>query len=300
MANETTPYISRNPGDLVTAEDWNEVQVKIKEDMQNQIESAKEEVKETGVKRADNADKFDNKTPKGWTDELDKRYSLKVHDHEELAAYRRYFKQMEPGDTVVLEHKLGRFPLVDVYELQSILPSPAEGDPIQEKFYLHYHHEERDRDELFTRDRGRVHWPWGTPIEQLLLEYQVEWEDDDSLGDVVNDFLDAFFAPPTDHITHRTSPWIDGKRDRTIAGLKRRDEWPDIRWCVRPQKLIAGSPLSVTVVVNDATTTTTVTPLVNIFHLSYDTLEVTAAADFGTDEQGNAIEAIDLMILLRS
>ena len=293
MTEERVPYIKRNPGDLVAAEDWNELQVKIQEDMQDQIEAAKEEITETGVERADNADKFDNKTPKGWTDDLDERYALKVHDHEELAAYRRYYKQMEPDDTIVLEHELGRFPLVDVYELQSILPAPTEGDPIDEKFYLYYHHEERDRDVLYTRDRGRVRWPWGASLEQLLLEYQVEWEDDDSLGDVVNDFLDAFFAPPTDHITHLTSLWIDDKRDRTIEELKRRDEWPDVRWAVRPQRLVAGSPLPVIgptpapgAVVQMAS------PVVNIHHLSYDTLEVNTAADLGRD--------IDLMILLRS
>lgn len=300
MTDETKPYVRRAPGALITAEDWNEVQVKIREDIQNQVKAAKEQTKEIGVSRADNADRFGSKTPQGWIDELDQRYALKVHDQEELAAYRRYHKQMEPMDTVVLQHNLGRFPLVDLYELQPILPAPDQGDPIMEKFYLYYHHEERDRSRLYTRDRGRVRWPWGTPLERLLGEYPVEWDDDDSLGDVVNDFLEAFFAPPNDHMAHRTSLWIDDKRDRTIAELKRRDEWPDIYWVVRPQRLIAGSPLSMSVIVNDARTTATETALVNICHLSYDTLEVTAADDLGTDDQGNAIEVIDLMILLRS
>lgn len=294
MANETTPYLSRNPGDLVTAEDWNEVQVKIKEDIEDKIEAAKEEIKETGVDQAGNADKFDHKTPKDWTDELDQRYAPKVHDHEELAAYRRYFKRLGAGQTVVLEHKLGRFPLVDVYELLPIAPTV----PITEKFYLYYHHEERDRDVLFTQDRGMVRWPWGTPLEQLLWEYQVEWEDDDSLGDVVNDFLDAFFKPPVvDHMEHKTSKWIDEHRESLIADLKRRDEWPDIRWSVRPSKLIVGSSLSVT---GEQAVPGTATPLVNVAHLSYDTLAATAAASLGTDEAGNQVTTIDLMILLRS
>lgn len=296
--NDYTPYIAREAGDLWTAEDWKGVQVLIKKDIQDQIGSAKEEIKKTGVDRADNADKFDNKTPKDWTDDLDQRYSLKVHDHEELAAYRRYFKQMEPGDTIVLEHKLGRLPLVDVYELRSILPEPADGDPIPEKFYLYYHHEERDRDELFTQDRGRARWPWGVPIEQLLTEYQVVWEDDDSLGDVINDFLDAFFAPPTDHITHRTSPWIDEHRGRTIDELKTRDEWPDIRWAFRPYKLIVGSPVYVSGTEEDGSLVM-LTPWVSVVHLSYDTLEITAA-DPLLDEGGSELETIDLMILLRS
>lgn len=296
MTNETTAYIPHNPGDLVTAEDWNDVQRQIKEDIQNQIESAKEEIKDTGVKRADNADKFDNKTPKGWTDELDERYALKIHDHEELAAYRRYYKQMEAGDVIVLEHKLDRFPLVDVYVLLPIYPEPTgegeaeEGEEyIEEKFYLYYHHEERDRDRLYTQERGRQRWPWGTPIEQLLLEYQVEWEDDDSLGDVANDFLEAFFTSPTDHISHRTSPWIDEKRDRTIAELKRRDEWPDIRWAVRPEKLVVGTLGMGERAGREGEL------LVEVTHLSYNTLEIRTASNLGAN-----VEAIDLMILLRS
>lgn len=302
MVSETTPYISRNPGDLVTAEDWNEVQVKIKEDIEDKIEAAKEEIKETGVDQAGNADKFDNKTPKNWTDELDQRYAPKVHDHEGLAAYRRYFKRLRANDTVVLEHKLGRFPLAEVYELLPIAPTVATGTPITEKFYLYYHHEERDRDVLFTEDRGVVRWPWGTPLKQLLDEYQVKWEDDDSLGDVINDFLEAFFKPPAvDHIEHKTSKWIDEYRKSLIGELKTRDEWPDICWVVRPSKLIVGSPLSaISGTGADKTSVGTVTPLVNVAHLSYDTLAVTAAADLGTDAASNPVTTIDLMILLRS
>ena len=83
MATLLTPYIDRNPGDLITAEDWDEVQVKIKEDIANQLKAAKDDVLHgaTPVDHAINADKFDNKTPKNWTDELDQRYAAKTHDH---------------------------------------------------------------------------------------------------------------------------------------------------------------------------------------------------------------------------
>jgi hypothetical protein len=290
MSNQTQPYIGYKPGDLIAAESMNEMQVKIKEDIQGQIKVAKEEVKKTGVDRADNAGKFDNKTPKVWTDELDQRYATKVHDHEGLAAYRRYFKRLRPGQTVVLEHKLGRFPLVDVSELLPIAPGVT--PPINEKFYLYYHHEERDRDLLFTEDRGMVRWPWGTPLEQLLSEYQVEWEDDDSLGDVVNDFLDAFFKPPAvDHIEHKTSKWIDDHREMTIGKLKERNEWPDIRWVVRPEKLVVGH-------VHIFGVPETGFHLLNVHHLSYDTLAVI----YRQPPTGISPppQPIDLMILLRS
>jgi len=306
MANETTPYMPRNPGDLITAEDWNEVQVKVKEDMQDRIQAAKEQIKKTGVDRADNADKFDNKTPKDWTDDLDERYAPKVHDHEGPDVYRRYLKRLKADQKVVLEHKLGSFPLVDVYELLPIAPDLSE-NPINEKFYLYYHHEERDRDLLFTEDRGMVRWPWGTPFEQLLSEYNVEWEDDDSLGDVINDFLDGFFkSPVVDHMEHSTSPWINDHRKMLIGELKKRDEWPDIRWVFRPHKLIVGLP---PVGPHEWPESFSTPSWVDVIHLSYDALAVITPADLeGTVHEETASGetskvprmAIDLMILLRS
>jgi hypothetical protein len=297
MATERALYDPATPGELFTAERYRAAQRAIQEDIAKQIAEAKEAIEESGVARADNAEQFDNKTPKEWTDALDERYAPKAHDHEELAGYRRYIKQLEAEDIVVLEHKLGRFPLVDVYELLPIAPTVRAGDAIPVKFYLYYHHEERDRDLLFTQDRGRVRWPWGVPIEKLLWEYQVEWEDDDSLGDVFNDFLDAFFKPPVvDHMPHSTSPWIDDHREDVIADLKQRDEWPDIRWVMRPQKLVVGIPR----VGPEEWPGTPGTPWVEVTHLSYDTLSIVAPARLGIGEDGNEVETIDLMILLRS
>jgi hypothetical protein len=268
------------PGELITAERMNAMQDAIKGDIQGEIETASEHIKKTGVDKATNAEKFDAKTSKEWTDALDQRYSPKVHDHEGQAVYKRYFKQLRDGQTIVLEHKLGRFPIVDTYELKSIMESTNDGGPsITEKFYLYYHHEERDRDELLTADRGMVRWPWGIPLEQLLTEYDVKWELDDSLGDVINDFLDAFFKPPAvDHMGHKLSLWIESHKEKSIGYLKKRDEWPDIRWVVKPEKVAFGPAAE--------------TASISVIHLSYDTLAVKAELT-GQD-------SIDLMILLRS
>jgi hypothetical protein len=304
MTDQAQEYIRRQPGDMITAEDWNGLQAKIRADITGQIETAKQEIKKSGVERADNADKFDNKTPKHWTDELDQRYAPKVHDHEGMAGYRRYFKHMQANQSVVLEHNLGRMPLVDVYELLPVGPQlePA----INDKFYLYYHHEERDRDALFTRDRATKRWAWGTPIEQVLQEHQVQWEDDDSLGDVVNDLLDAFFnTPNTDEMDHRTSPWINDHRGDLIRDLKQRDEWPDIRWMFRPFKVVVGYELFEQ---NQGALSA-----IDITHLSYNTLALTTPGslgmqrippgrnrDGGDGAFGDNREFVDLMILLRS
>jgi hypothetical protein len=275
------------PGELIAAERMNAMQDAIIDDTQEKIETAIEHIKEIGVEKAGNAEKFDDKTSKEWTDTLDERYSPKVHDHEGKAVYKRYFKQLKSGKTIVLEHKLGRFPLVDIYELKEILePFDGSESGIPEKFYLHYHHEERDRDKLFTEDRGEERWPWGVPIEQLLKEYDVKWEDDDSLGDVINDFLDAFFKPPTvDHIGHKLSLWIEEHKEKTIRYLKKRDEWPDIRWVTLPEKIVlmSGVPTS-------PAGATTPDISISVTHLGYDTLSFKNVSD----------SDIDLMILLRS
>ena len=51
MATQKEPYIERNPGDLVSAGDWNQVQVDIKDDILAAKEAAKEEIREEGTGR---------------------------------------------------------------------------------------------------------------------------------------------------------------------------------------------------------------------------------------------------------
>ena len=136
------------PGELITAERMNAMQDAIKGDIQGEIETASEQIKKTGVDKATNAEKFDAKTSKEWTDALDQRYSPKVHDHEGQAVYKRYFKQLRTKQPIVLEHKLGRFPIVDIYKLESIpvatVETEAKSTNKDTKFYLYYHHEECD------------------------------------------------------------------------------------------------------------------------------------------------------------
>ncbi|MDD1750045.1 MAG: hypothetical protein LUO89_09230 [Methanothrix sp.] len=254
MADENTPYIQRNPGDIWTAEDWNGVQTKIKDDIRGKIDEATKQITKTGVQRADSADKFAEKTPDDWVKDLDGRYAQKVHDHEGQAVYRAYHKRFtKDTPSAFLEHKLGRFPLVDVYELQKVPFNGTqdengtiqldEGGSIKSsdnkpiKFFLYYHHEEADKfglDVKVYRDRARL----GVPLKDVLAQYGVEWEDDDTLQDVRNDLWDKLFALPNDEISHSSSPWIESCCiERTKIGrLKSNDEWQDIRLAFRPVK----------------------------------------------------------------
>ena len=67
----------------------------------------------------------------------------------------------------------------------------------------------------------------GTPWELLLTEVGVQYDDDDSLNDVINDFFDAFFkAPAADEMDHMVSRGLTNTATiRTIANLKQRDQW---------------------------------------------------------------------------
>lgn len=310
MATQNTPYIERSPGDLVTSEDWNEVQVKIKDDISSQAGKVEKALEEHAGEPVDAA-KFGGKAPAEWAEQ----FAPRVHDHEGMAAYRRYFKRLKIEQPALLEHKLGRFPLVDIYQLMPIPVTAAQevgkpaATPTFVKFFLYYGHE--DLEALLPKamnEYPELIREWGVPLEQILQEYEVVWEDDDSLGDVFNDFLSAFFKPPlVDHMEHKTSPWIDGHREKTVSELKQRDEWPDIRWGFIPVRLTVGSEGFRVECPSNAGTTTVpckIAPAVNVYHLNYDKLAI-IPGDLGDENVPGGKtpvprRSIDLMILLRS
>jgi hypothetical protein len=286
---ELSPFIAREPGDLITADDWNGMQRKIKDEIRAQTQAAREELKREGVDRADNADHFATMSESDLTDKLDERYAPKVHDHEGPSAYRRYIKEFtkDPGlDKVLLEHGLGRFPLVDVYQLLPVAPSKFPGC----KLIFYYGH--ADADELGLRERvGRSDWVYiGIPFEEVLRELGVEYSEDNQIEDVLNEMWDAFLRDPNDEIEHCTTAWVDeccGER-RTIRELKEAGDWDDLRLALRPRKCGLGTFAMST----EAKTTC----IVEVRQLTYSTLFV----DVATNALADADLPLDLMILLRS
>ncbi len=203
--------------------------------------------------------------------------------------YYRVFRRLGAEQRrAIVQHNLGQFPVVDVYELLGIPVSDAGPEQQQVQFFLYYGHDELDS---LLRSIG-VRFPrevFGTSLEELATEYGITYEDDDSLGDLVNDFLDAFFAEPgANEMEHRVSPWIDAHRDQTVGDTKKRGEWDDLRWALRPVKLLSGSPLTVVV----GGVPATVTPLVSVEQLSYQALAVSAT------DLGAAREFIDVMLVM--
>lgn len=291
MSSEPTPYVSQKPGDLITAEAWNDVQLKIYFDIGKRIEDAIKKI--TVVPNAENAYKFDNKAPKAWTDELDTRYAPKVHDHEGLAAYRRYMKHFDASvSQVLLKHDLGRFPLVDVYEL---LPVSSAAEVTDCKLLFYYGHADAEKYNLWVKVyRDRV--PMGLPFEKMLTELGIEYEDDDTIEDVLNDLWNGFMKNPNDEIKHCTTPWVNeccGKR-RTVGELKKADQWTDLYLAIKPRKCGKGADLNLQGVPT-ALQGPVIAPAcqVEVTQVNYETLHVMANGLTGNN-------TMDLMILLRS
>ena len=286
---EESPYIARDPGDLITAEDWNDVQLKIQKDIDGRIDHAKAEIKTEGVDRATNAEHFANKSEGEFVDGLDERYAPKVHDHEGMSVYRRYIKEFttDPGlNEVLLHHDLGRFPLVDVYELLPVLESAGKKDQDLRncKLLFYYGHEDADKLNLWVKV-GRERVPIGLPFEEVLREIGVKYEDDDTIEDVLNDLWQAFMADPNDEIKHCETPWVTeccGER-RTVADLKQADQWDDLHLGIRPRKCVRGADLAEGVGCQ-----------LEVSHVNYKTLHIKC---------GDALlenSPVDLMFLLRA
>lgn len=326
MTNQATPYVSRNPGDLLSSSDWNQMQVNIKEDILANKEAAKAEIREEGVNMAGNSSKFDSKTSTEWFTQLDERYAQKVHDHEETAGYRRYIKRFtEEDDVALLDHALGRYPLVDVYKLMEVVGLTNDRKILGEcpeletcKLFVYYGHRESERYGLMGnihRRKIRI----GIPFEQFLAELAVQYEDDDTLGDVLNDMLDAFMQDPNDEITHCRSAWIEEsvKERRKVQELKEADEWPDIKVALAPLQVRGDAvidDLHVDVGQDVQTIHVEAVRRVDVLHANYETTAVLVETDIqilqqlpdGIDEAQvrkgaeEMMKPLDLMVLLRS
>jgi len=284
--SQETPWVPANAGDLITANKWNEVQQYAKADIKKSAAELQGKIEEVEGKLDEvDAARLGGKTPQEWADQ----FAPKIHDHEGLAAYRRYIKEFTTDlNKVLLKHELGRFPLVDVYELLPVTTTPGFEDC---KLLFYYGHADAEDFGLWVRVyRDRV--PLGLPFEQVLAELGVEYEDDDTIEDVLDDMWKAFMRDPNDELKHCTTPWVDeccGQR-RTVKHLKVADQWPDLYVAIKPRKCGKGADLTLA----QGGTVTDPSCQVEVTHVNYDTLLVEA--------RGLAAGAppLDLMILLRS
>lgn len=284
--NATTPYIPRAPGDLLTAEDWNDVQTMTRADMAAQLAATVDEIIHGRVDHAGDAERFATMTPDAWTALLDERYAPKHHDHEGTVGYRRYVKHFDSEvSKVLLNHNLGRFPLVDIYELLPVVGPDAEAPDLNACKVLFFNgHADADRYDLRVRAYGERALR-GIIFARWLAELGVVYTDDSSISDVVNDMWDAFMKDPNDEIPdgHCQTGWIADccERNRTVGELKRAGEWDDLFIALRPRKCGLGGGPRCRVLVEQ---------------VNYDVLYLEVAKPDGDNE---TIDPLDLMVLLR-
>jgi len=300
MANETTPYISRNPGDVITAEDWNEAQVLIKEDIQNQVgevETALNEFKETPV----DADTFDGKTPEEWTEAYDERYVQRSELEAGWGEYRRYFKQidLELADDIfqpaIIKHKLNRYPVVSLFELAE-LKSKKDDTPVKDndgnevKFLVYYAgHRDPDAEKLMTHGPDDVYW--GDPLTRIMEQFGMHPIPTQLFDDVLNDLWGKMFDPglAQDHFKRESyghSAYIQKKvldENMTVNDLDAGGMWKDLRMAIRPKMISAFDEPK-----TGGDYAGPIMSRVQVYHMSQDMLEITVT------------EAIDLMVLLRT
>ncbi len=246
MATETAPYIQRNPGDLIAAADWNNLQLKIKEDIGKQIQTAITNL--TTVKNSENTHKIDNQT----VDELTKAILEKVKQELPLrTGYMRLFKRVKTAEDLVIKHNLAANPVVDLYQLDEFEVICSE-DEIKTKttalFYLYHTSEKKIRTKVEDSNTTQTaiiepdgETPFRIPFSEMLSLYKVSYNDNSSLDNLVTEFWEAFFAAPNDEFDddkYCRSPWFDKccGDHRTVLELKQKGEWDDMWFKVMPRK----------------------------------------------------------------
>ena len=247
-SNAPTPYIPQNPGDLVTAENWNQVQVDIKQDIGSQIQTAVGNIK--SVDHATNSDELGGQTPDQLTQSILKQAEEIL---PQRTGYMRSFNKLETGKEKILKHGLKGFPLVDVYQLDyfQAICSTGENDnnPVWVNFFL-YHTSERT---ISGKNAGGTtvkaiiepsdQQPFRVLFSDMLALYKVQYTDTSSLDDLVTDFWTAFWGTPNDEFDsdqYCHSPWFEKccGEQRSVKQLKDRGDWDDIWFKMIPRKTI--------------------------------------------------------------
>lgn len=245
---ETTPFRQTSPGDLITAELLNDIQVQTKEEIARQVAKGVAAVKE--VDRARDSAKLEGKTAQELADEIVRRAMAVL---PKLSRYKVVYKRLHPGEPASIRHELAAYPLVDVYQLAAfpaVISADEQQSVEQVHWYLYHRTEMKIRnpdpqpgaDRLITieESRGPV---FKHTFQSMLDLYEVRFTEQSTLGDVVNEFWKALFKDPNDQFDETAfgnSPWFDrccGDR-RTVESLKRGGEWNDLYLKVMPMKTL--------------------------------------------------------------
>jgi hypothetical protein len=254
MADPPTPYVSAKPGDLITAENWNEMQIDIKQDIAKQIATSIAGVK--SVDHATDADQIANMSLADLTSYILKQVFMQIPGR---TGYMRVFCNLEyvippQVKAKLIPHGLMAYPVTDVYQLNYFTAVCAKNDKPEDAtaewllFYL-YHADERrlrippnnDPIDIETDPKFRVLWK--TLIDQFVEQKLMNYTDDNTIDDLEVDFWEAMFKPPNDSFdpdSYCHSPWFEkccGEK-RTVGDLKKHGDFDDIYLKIQPVKTI--------------------------------------------------------------
>jgi hypothetical protein len=245
MADDPRPYVPHNPGDLITAEDWNEMQVDVRKDMAAQIKDAI--TKKQDVDHATNSDKIGGQSVSDLTKSiLDQVFALLP----KRTGYMQVFCNLALNSDKIIQHKLKSYPIVDVYQLDyfPVLCARSASDVRAEwvQAYVYEASESRQRlpgsttpIEIESKPRFRILWK--TLIDQLADQKLLSYDENTTLGNLLTDFWQALFSPPNDEFdadSYCHSLWFErccGEK-RTVGQLKQ--NWDDLYFKIQPNKTI--------------------------------------------------------------
>lgn len=242
----TEPYISRNPGDSITAEDWNDLQSKIQDDIAKKVKDAVDA--KTSVANADNAAKLENKSANEVEDEAVEK-ALAVLPTR--TGYKMIFKRLTTEEKVI-KHDLKACPLVDVYQLDyfevicAIGEEEGDRSDVFVNFYLYNSREQKLKlagKTIEIEPTDGKHHPFKISFAAMLDLFGVKYTDTQSLDDLETEFWKAFLSGLNDEFDEDQychSPWFEkccGEK-RSVKTLKDSGAWDDIWFQMRPRKVV--------------------------------------------------------------
>jgi len=253
MTETTQPYITANPGDLITAQNMNAMQIDIRQDIAQQVAAGV--AGKHDIEHATSADQLGGMTLDQITSHV---LGLALAEVAKRSGHMQVFCNLQKDVDKIIEHKLRAYPIADVYQLDYFLvvsakdDAPADAQAQWALFYL-YHADERrlrlpgktDAIDIETDPKFRI--LWRHLLDQFREEDLLEYDDDTTLDDLEVDFWRAMFRSPGDQFdpdANPHSPWFEkccGER-RTVGELKRHGDFDDIYLKVKPQKTINYTP----------------------------------------------------------
>lgn len=245
----TDPY-KVSPGDLITANLFNGLQDKIKDDTADQIKTAIDGI--TKVQHAGDAEKFGGKTPEDVEKTIIDQVLAKL---AKKTGYRLVVKRLQLNEWDTVTHDLGAFPLVDVYQLDYFEVVCGDGEDKENKFvnfYLYHSTETELKSAAVPVEKRKIYieksdgseFVFKIRFEEVLKWFEIPYSNNSqSIADLVTEFWQQLFKKPSDRFDvdqYCNSPWFEKccGDNRSIGILKQRDDWDELWFQMRARKTI--------------------------------------------------------------